>query len=49
MLFGYEFEPSLVDEIFRATNRNYVLGHAAFAEQVSARLVQRSILAACRT
>jgi len=31
-----------VDEIRRATNGNYALGHAAFAEQVSAALGQRA-------
>ena len=41
-LFRYELEPGLVDEIRRATNGNYALGHAAFAEQVSAALGQRA-------
>lgn len=40
-LFRYELEPGLVDEIRRATNRNFVLGDARFAAQVSAALGRR--------
>jgi putative transposase len=42
-LFRYELEPGLVDEIRRATNGNYALGNAAFAEQVTTALGRRAI------
>jgi putative transposase len=42
-LFRYELEPDLVDEIRQATNGNFALGHADFAEQVSAALGRRAM------
>ena len=42
-LFRYELEPGLVDEIRRATNGNYALGNAAFAEQVTSALGRRAV------
>lgn len=42
-LFRYELEPGLVDEIRRATNGNYALGNAAFAEQVTTALGRRAV------
>lgn len=42
-LFRYELEPGLVDEIRRATNGNYALGNATFAEQVTSALGRRVI------
>jgi putative transposase len=40
-MFRYELEPGLVDEIRRATNGNYALGSALFAEQIGAALGRR--------
>ncbi|MBU0501035.1 MAG: transposase [Gammaproteobacteria bacterium] len=40
-LFRYELEPGLVDEIRKATNGNFVLGDARFAEQIAMALGRR--------
>lgn len=40
-LFRHELEPGLVDEIRRATNGNFVLGGARFAERIAATLGRR--------
>lgn len=40
-LFRYELEPGQVDEIRRATNGNYALGNARFADQVAVALGRR--------
>lgn len=40
-LFRHELEPRLVDEIRRATNGNFALGSALFAEQIGAALGRR--------
>lgn len=40
-LFRHELEPGLVDEIRRATNGNFALGNAMFAEQIAAVLGRR--------
>lgn len=40
-LFSAELEPGLVDEIRQATNGNYALGNAVFAERVEAALGRR--------
>ncbi len=42
-LFRFELEPGLVDEIRRATNGNFALGNAHFADQISAALGQRAL------
>ena len=42
-LFRYELEPGLVDEIRKATNGNFALGNARFAEQVAAELGRRVV------
>lgn len=42
-LFRYELEPGLVDEIRRATNGNYALGHEGFTTQVTAALGRRAV------
>ncbi len=41
-LFRHALEPGLVDEIRRATNGNYVLGHTHFAEQIASALGRRA-------
>ena len=40
-LFRNELEPKMVDEIRRATNGNFALGNALFAEQIGAALGRR--------
>jgi len=40
-LFRYELEPKLADQIRRATNGNFALGSALFAEQIGAALGRR--------
>ena len=40
-LFRHEMEPGLVDEIRKATNGNYALGDARFAEQIAQTLGRR--------
>jgi len=40
-LFRYELEPGQVDEIRRATNGNFALGSALFAEQIATTLGRR--------
>ncbi|HRE18222.1 MAG TPA: transposase [Rhodocyclaceae bacterium] len=40
-LFRYELEPGLIDEIRQATNGNYALGDACFAEQIARALGRR--------
>lgn len=42
-LFRHELEPGLADEIRRATNGNYALGSALFAEQIGAALGRRVV------
>jgi len=42
-LFRYQLDPGLVDDIRRATNGNYALGNARFAEQVAEALGRRVI------
>lgn len=41
-LFRYELDPGQVDEIRQATNGNYALGNASFAEQVTVALGRRA-------
>lgn len=40
-LFRHELEPSLVDDIRRATNGNFLLGETRFAEEVASALGRR--------
>jgi putative transposase len=42
-LFRYELEPGFVDEIRRATQGNFALGSASFAEQIGAALGRRVV------
>ena len=42
-LFRYQLDPGLVDSIRRATNGNYALGDARFAEQISKALGRRVV------
>ena len=42
-LFRYELDPGLVDEIRKATNGNFALGNARFAEQIAAELGRRVV------
>ena len=40
-LFRYNLEPGLIDEIRKATNGNFVLGHDRFKEEISRALGRR--------